>query len=37
LGIQCPVCSSFNTVVEQVLSSGAEAAQEASQGNASGA
>jgi len=26
LGIQCPVCSSFNTVVEQVLSSGADAA-----------
>ena len=25
LGIQCPRCNSFNTVVEQVLSSGGEA------------
>lgn len=25
LGIQCPDCNSFNTVVEQVLSSGADA------------
>jgi ABC-type branched-subunit amino acid transport system substrate-binding protein len=26
LGIQCPSCNSFNTVVEQVISTGADAA-----------
>jgi RING finger/CHY zinc finger protein 1 len=36
LGIQCPRCSSFNTVVEQVVSSGAEAASEVASGNAGG-
>lgn len=32
LGIQCPRCSSFNTVVEQVLSSGPPAEQQQNQG-----
>ena len=35
LGVQCPSCSSFNTIVEQVLSSGGETNGDAS--NAGGA
>lgn len=38
LGIQCPQCSSFNTVVEEVVSSGTEASgPPVSSGNAGGA
>lgn len=33
LGIQCPSCSSFNTVVEQVLSSGPQSDQANTQNN----
>lgn len=36
LGIQCPQCSSFNTVVEQVLSSGADAPQPSGNNGGSG-
>jgi len=35
LGVQCPSCSSFNTIVEQVLSSGGESNTDANNGGGS--